>query len=502
MGWLNKIQISEKEYRDKVFACWLGKNIGGTLGAPYETKKTINCLDYYDPIPNKPAPNDDLDLQLIWLKMLEEVGINPSLQDFAEYWKRYAIAYPWNEYGFLRRNLKRGLMPPITGCFENYFLDEMGSPIRSEIWACIAPGDPQLAASMAWKDSVIDHAGGEGMYGEIFWAAVESAAFVIENPEILIQIGLSMIPLHSVISRAIREALWCFENGISWAEARERIVLYYGHHSPCHAPQNHGFTIIGWLYGNDFGDKLCKAVNCGYDTDCTGATLGALLGIINGTEGIPQKWCSPIGEEIVLHLYTRKGSLNDAPKSISELTERIFAIAKRVLQEKSDVAVFKEKMIIPENILSLLFRNEKVYTVLQLDTHAGVSMAGNVEVTLHYWGEPVIRPNIDKILGVSLKLNDKVIEADVTLEVPEGWEVKTTKEAMGQKCFLIQALNIQVHNTIGVCLSLPDGKRRTEFIILGAEAAQGYPSGVNIPRPSYKGSDEDWLRRIGLSKKT
>jgi len=31
---LNKILISEKEYHDKVYACWLGKNIGGTLGAP------------------------------------------------------------------------------------------------------------------------------------------------------------------------------------------------------------------------------------------------------------------------------------------------------------------------------------------------------------------------------------------------------------------------------------------------------------------------------------
>jgi hypothetical protein len=30
------IVLSESEYRDKVHACWLGKNIGGTLGAPVE----------------------------------------------------------------------------------------------------------------------------------------------------------------------------------------------------------------------------------------------------------------------------------------------------------------------------------------------------------------------------------------------------------------------------------------------------------------------------------
>jgi len=126
---MNKIQISEKEYQDAVHACWLGKNMGGTFVAPYELKKYVNCLDYYHTIPEKAAPNDDLDLQLIWLKMLEEKGINPTLPDFAEYWKRYASAYPFCEYGFLSRNLKRGLLPPITGYFENYYLDEMVSPI-------------------------------------------------------------------------------------------------------------------------------------------------------------------------------------------------------------------------------------------------------------------------------------------------------------------------------------------------------------------------------------
>ena len=31
---MRPITLSKSVYRDKVFACWLGKNIGGTLGAP------------------------------------------------------------------------------------------------------------------------------------------------------------------------------------------------------------------------------------------------------------------------------------------------------------------------------------------------------------------------------------------------------------------------------------------------------------------------------------
>ena len=143
--------------------------------------------------------------------------------------------------------------------------------------------------------------------------------------------------------------------------------------------------------------------------------------------------------------------------------------------------ILGEKSVIPENLLSLLFRNEKALAVLQLDTQAAVAIAGDVEVTLHYSGEPVIRPDIDKTLGVSLKLKDTEIQADVALEVPGDWEIKTAKEAMGQKRFVVRTAKVQNYNTIGVLVTLPDGQRRTKFLILGPEEARGYPSGTRVP---------------------
>jgi len=159
---MEPLVLGKEEFRDKVYACWFGKNIGGTLGERWECKRYTQALTFFEPVPKKSAPNDDLDLQLVWLKMLEEHGLNPALPLFADYWGRYAASYPWNEYGFFMRNHSRGLRPPVAGCFENYFVDEMGSPIRSEIWAVLHAGDPQAAAAMAWKDSAVDHAGGEG----------------------------------------------------------------------------------------------------------------------------------------------------------------------------------------------------------------------------------------------------------------------------------------------------------------------------------------------------
>ena len=72
------IILSREEYRDRVYACWLGKNIGSTLGAPFEGRKYVNDLTFYEPVPTEPSANDDLDLKLVWLCMLEERGIDPS----------------------------------------------------------------------------------------------------------------------------------------------------------------------------------------------------------------------------------------------------------------------------------------------------------------------------------------------------------------------------------------------------------------------------------------
>lgn len=475
---MKPIQISLEEYRDKVYACWLGKNIGGTLGAPYEGQKVLHSLTFYNPVPDKAAANDDLDLQLVWLEMLRERGIYPTLSDFADYWTKHLAPYPWNEYGFCQRNLARGLRPPISGCFENYYIDEMGSPIRSEVWACVAPGDPQLAASLAWLDSALDHAGGEGTYGEMFWAAVESAAFVLSDPHTLIRIGLSMIPVWCRISRVIREAVWCYDNGLSWQEARERILFNFGHNQPCHAVQNHGFTVLGWLYGKDYGDKLCTAVNCGYDTDCTGATLGSVLGIINGTKGIPQEWIDPIGDTIVLHPYTR--GLN-APKTVAELTERTTEVALKMVKERSDSVELGERTVLPDGLLSLLFRNERALLALSRDPQSAIITTQGYDVALHYGGEPVLRPGIEKVVGVSVKKDDVPVPATVNIRVPSGWRVQPLGEKLAQHRFVLYTDEVADRNAIDVTVMLNGQILNAEFTMLGPGEAKGYPAGVNVP---------------------
>ena len=50
---MEPIVIGKKEFRDKVSACWLGKNIGGTLGAPVEGRRHTHAFDYFFPVQSK-----------------------------------------------------------------------------------------------------------------------------------------------------------------------------------------------------------------------------------------------------------------------------------------------------------------------------------------------------------------------------------------------------------------------------------------------------------------
>lgn len=282
-----------------------------------------------------------------------------------------------------------------------------------------------------------------------------------------------MIPIHSQISRVIREALWCYENNVRWAEARERIVSWYGHNSPYNAVQNHGFIILGLLYGRDFGDKLCKAVNCGYDTDCTGATLGSLLGIMWGTKGIQSKWKEGVGDKILLHKYTR---LDNAPNTVAELTDRVMAIAEKVLEKNLGVK-FGDYTAFPDNYMSMLMRNELVTECLKKDIHSSVRTVDGYEVWLHYNGEPVIYPNVGKVLGTSILKDDKMVRAKIGLRVPPGWKAMEMEDKFDQKRFLVEASEVKNRNEIIIEFE----NELVQFSILGPREAQGYPSGSNVP---------------------
>ena len=55
--------MTREEYQNRVLGCFVGKNIGGTLGMPMEWERSKNDVTYYThDITGDPLPNDDLDI--------------------------------------------------------------------------------------------------------------------------------------------------------------------------------------------------------------------------------------------------------------------------------------------------------------------------------------------------------------------------------------------------------------------------------------------------------
>jgi hypothetical protein len=320
----------------------------------------------------------------------------------------------------------------------------------------------------------MDHAGGEGTYGEMFWSAVESAAFVLDDPLELIRIGLAMIPPACAISRVIREVVWCWRHGIRYDDCRERVTRIYWTEQPCNALPNHGYTVAGWLYGQDFGDKLCKAVNCGFDTDCTGATLGALLGILGGTRGIPARWSAPIGTEIVLHEFTGDCGV---PRSLEDLTARTVALAARWAALKGEGVTFGKASRRPADLLSRLYRNEQAFAALAQDVRCGSAVDGDAELFLHYNGDPVLYAGIARRMRVTCRIQGRVVQVEgATLTGPEGWKIEPVAGVAA--AWDVTADARETPALLEASVTVAGCGYRASYTVLSPTQAQGYPNGV------------------------
>ncbi|HNT34303.1 MAG TPA: ADP-ribosylglycohydrolase family protein, partial [bacterium] len=346
-------------------------------------------------------PNDDLDLQVLWLSVVEAKGVRFTSEDLAEAFLN-RCPYAPGEYAYFKKNYARGIRPPLCGSFNNpYYIQGMGCPIRSEIWSCLAPANPQLAAECAAKDGILDHAG-DSVYAEQFLAAMESVAFVGEDLDILIGIGLNLIPPESRISELIRDVRhWCTYH-TDWKQIRGRILQKYGHPDCTNLYQNMGFLLMALILGEkDFAKTLLMAINCGFDTDCTASTAGALLGILSGAESLLKEY--PIEDpRFVLGVQAERCS--DRILDLAEDTARMGLHFAKYLNAHVE------------------FENAPEAPMIELPAPTPIS------ISVNYQGPPAIglggSRRLELVFGNSAQWP---VEGTARLVLPEGWLADTRK---------------------------------------------------------------------------
>lgn len=500
------MRLSLAQYRDKVAGCWLGKCIGGTLGAPFEGKRGVFDVTFYaQDLSRGPVPNDDQDLQLVWLNAAERYGRQLNAAILAEYWLSFVVPN-WSEYGAGKNNLRMGLVPPFSGEVENPNRDSCGCFIRSELWACLAPGHPEIAVKLAREDGCVDHSG-EGLYGEIFFAAVQSAAFATADPEELLHIGLSYLPADCGVAGAVRTARACRREGLDWRAARKKILRQY----PCSfaagtpreemdpdipvgpvgwdAPANIGLTVMAWLYGGgDFGQSLCIAAGCGEDADCTAGTLGATLGILLGAGGIDPKWADPVGDRIATLCIdrTEHGSRVglSVPDTVTELTGRILRLAPQFLGRWCDILGPQGYTVGMREPAELFYRPEPISYWEQenyrerwerpfvLDYNFVIFRA-----RLDYGGEPFVRPGRE--MRLTLTVENTVPQQqwlELSWHLPDGWRVLPGPHSVMSLC----------HRMIGTATAIfaiqpPETLPDSRYDLMLSIASRGRPTRGIIP---------------------
>ena len=291
-------KITYEQYLDKIWGGWVGKCAGGILGAPIEGFKCFHSIKFSEELFKTNYPNDDLDLQVLWLDLVKKKGPWIDENDLGQHWLKH-VEFPWNEYGIAYRNMKLGVMPPLSGLHNNnYYHQSMGSPIRSEIWGMLCAGDPEKAARYAQMDSGIDHFG-FSTEAEMFFSACEAEAFFESDISKILDLAISIFPYNSEIKNLYNKVIE-FNSNCKPEIAKHKIKSYFGDADFTSALQNVAFTIHTLINYPVKLETVMEAVNMGHDSDCISATVGGLLGTIIGYKDLDSLWKEFVGNELLI----------------------------------------------------------------------------------------------------------------------------------------------------------------------------------------------------------
>jgi len=328
------VNLSDEILYDRVLGAWLGRCSGCLLGKPVEgwsssmmwgyLKDLGQCpLDNYfrSDIPDKiiqkyniqpqrafinqvdhMVEDDDINYTVANLAMMKQYGQDFTPENIATFWmQNIPILRTCTAERVAYKNFTQLISPPASAIFRNVYREWIGAQIRADFFGYAVLGNPELAAEFAWRDACISHIK-NGIYGAMWVAAMLSVAPFIEDIEKVIQIGLSEIPEESRLTKNIKEVINWYEEGISYEEAITRIHKKWNEKSPyhwCHTISNAQIVTLGLLWGNgDFEKSICRAVQACFDTDCNGATVGSIIGMMLGAKKLPRKWIDPLNNKV------------------------------------------------------------------------------------------------------------------------------------------------------------------------------------------------------------
>ena len=334
-------EVDKTSLKSKIYGAWMGRISGCMLGKTVEGIRTNELVPFLKETENYPmhryiyrtdaAPeviskykyklasriyadeidgmpvDDDTNYIVLAQEVIRKYGRDFTPEDMAKAWLDLQKK---NAYCTAERvaycNFVKGFTPPASAEYQNPFREWIGAQIRGDYFGYINPGDPELAADMAWRDASISHVK-NGIYGEMFASAMIAAAAVTSDIERIILCGLGEIPHTSRLYEDVTSVINAYKSGMAQADCFNMILEKFDEytvHGWCHTISNAMIVAASLLYGEgDFGRSICMAVETGFDTDCNGATVGSVLGMANGIDSIPEYWTSPFNDTLYTSIF-------------------------------------------------------------------------------------------------------------------------------------------------------------------------------------------------------
>jgi hypothetical protein len=293
--------LSKEVFVDKCKGAWAGQMIGVCYGANYEFKS--NGTPYTGPIePWKgervagAITQDDVYVEMTWLKALEQYGLDVTNEQagkaFAE------TKFPlWHANLFGRRNVQRGIMPPMSGNPKNNLhADDIDFQIESDLLGIICPGLPREANRLCDTfGHVMNY--GDGVYGGMFVGGMYVAGYFEDcDVEKVVRAGLACIPEKSTYHQCISDVLtWHRESPKDWLATWKKIEAKWQDDVDCmpsnplniDAKLNGAYIVMGLLYGDgDMIKTMEIPVRCGQDSDCNPSSAAGVLACMKGYKAL------------------------------------------------------------------------------------------------------------------------------------------------------------------------------------------------------------------------
>jgi len=350
----------DEEFTDKMEGALYGRIIGCLLGVPVEgwtiermeafcdlIGKEFPPKDYWEHIEEgysknvyqryryeylksamKEAPvDDDIIYTQVALLLMEQYGPDFTTEDVGRIWQKY-IPYACTAEEVALKNLSKGVPIDDVAMVDNPYRQWIGAAIRSDGFAYAAAGYPEKAASMAYYDGYLSHRR-NGIYGEMFLASAQSAAFAVKDPVEALRIGLTEIPAECNLYRDIEWALEAGKDLKDFREARRLVDERFKGMHVVHTNNNLCLVVFGLMLGQgDFLKTVSETVAMGMDNDCTAASAGSIIGAIVGKKNIPEYLTKRLNN-------TCDSYLRGVGKfKIDDMAKRFMAISKQIYMKR------------------------------------------------------------------------------------------------------------------------------------------------------------------------